>query len=133
MRPAALASAAVLFAGAMAGPAGAAAEGPAFFPAAQCAAFWSAYADFQRRYAIAEPPDGSSDAAAAAFGKAAIRLNRGDAAEIDSYIKEQKPLMMLLHKSFMIDGDPDSRDMFTRLSRTCEDFAATQPETRATQ
>ncbi|KGB81870.1 hypothetical protein JT55_11070 [Rhodovulum sp. NI22] len=48
-------------------PAGAARSdaGTAFYPAAQCAAFWLASGGFQTCYAIAVPPEGWAEDAAA--------------------------------------------------------------------
>ncbi|MHC0054086.1 hypothetical protein [Actibacterium sp. D379-3] len=102
----------------------------ALFPAAQCAAFWLGYGDFQSRYAIASGDAADAYRVAADFRAAAIRLGGGDATAVDAYISEQRPLMLLMNKSFMIDGNRESQDMFDRLARTCDDFATTQPETR---
>jgi len=98
------------------------------YPAAQCAAFWYGYADYAdlSPYLDASPTDLE---AAEAFREVALRL-AGDASEVEQFISEQRPQMVRLMESYIFDGDVQSRDIFERLTATCEDFAADHPETR---
>lgn len=100
----------------------------AFYPAAQCAAFWQGRWDYAH-----ESPYLDEDATdldrAAAFRAVAIRLNEESAPEIDAFIAEQRPLMVMLFDAMIYYGDGTSRDLHDRLLETCERFGAGQPET----
>ncbi|MDR5654025.1 hypothetical protein [Ruixingdingia sedimenti] len=109
--------------------AAAAQEARAFFPAAQCAAFWMGRSDVAAgsRHLDAHPSDRDR---ARAFRDAAVRLGGGDAGKIDAFIAEERPRMALTVRAHVLGGDAASRDIHDRLLKRCEDFAATQPETR---
>jgi hypothetical protein len=100
----------------------------ALYPAAQCAAFWYGYAD----YATLSPYldfEQSDVEAAEAFRAVAVRLGAPET-EIIAFMDAERPRMTRLMESYIYDGDAQSRDIFERLSTTCEDFAARHPETR---
>ncbi|MEX5727022.1 hypothetical protein Ga0609869_000375 [Rhodovulum iodosum] len=93
------------------------------YPATECAALWSAMADFRARYAIdAAPPDEAREMAEA-FRAAAIGLAGGDAADVDRRINAMRPDLMLLLRSYIIDGWRDSREQFLRRAEICRRFA----------
>lgn len=100
-----------------------------FYPAAQCAAFWLGRDDYARAsaYLDADPTDVER---AAAFRAVAVRLNGGDAAEIDAFLRRERRVMALTIEAFIYGNDAESRDIHDRLLQTCEDYAATQAETR---
>lgn len=106
---------------------GAAAEDP-LYPAAQCSAFWLGYADYAKVSAYLDP-DPAAAQAAAAFRSVARRMSGTDA-EIDDFIAEQRPLMVLMMEGYIYGGDRQSREMFERLAGICQDFAKRHPETR---
>ena len=100
------------------------------YPAAQCAAFWAGYADYARASAHLEKNPGD-DARADAFRAVALRLATASPEEIDRHIAEQRPLMVSMLDGVIRRGDGVSRRVFERLTKTCETFAATHPETQA--
>ena len=106
---------------------GAATEDP-LYPAAQCAALWLGHADYARVSAYLDSDPWHSKAAAA-FRSIALRLG-GSEAEVDAHIATQRPLMVSLLDGYIYGGDRQSREVFERLSTTCQDFADRHPETR---
>lgn len=101
----------------------AAAQPDPLYPAADCAALWSAMAGFRARYAIDTAPPGAAQEMALAFRAAAIDRAGGDAAAVDRAIAARRPDLMLLLRSYIIDGDRDSREQFLRRSEICRRFA----------
>ncbi len=106
-----------------------AAEDPALYPAAQCAALWLGHDDYARRSAFLDA-DASDVALAEAFRAVAHRLTNRTPAAIDAFIADQVPLMSLTVEAYIYGGDRQSRDLYEQLMEDCRDFAATQPETR---
>ena len=105
--------------------AGAAAQ-EALYPAAQCAAFWYGYADYAK---LSPYLDFDQSDVEAAEGNALADL-AGTETEVVAVINAERPRMTRLMESYIYDGDAQSRDIFERLSTTCQDFAARHPETR---
>ncbi len=101
----------------------------AIYPAAQCAAFWDGFGDAAESLRFLDADPGVA-ARADAFRAVAYRLSGGKKADIDRKIAEQRPLMALLVEAYVLDADRQSRDIFQRLSQTCEAFGAQQPEIR---
>jgi hypothetical protein len=101
----------------------------ALYPAAQCAAFVLGRDDYAQvsAYLDRDPDD---PAFARALRDVAVRLNGGAAGEVDAFIAAERKLMALMFEAFIYGGDSQSRDLHDRMVATCEDFAATQPETR---
>lgn len=99
------------------------------YPAAQCAAFWLGYGDYARAstHLAVDPMD---ETRAAAFRTIAYRLNTAERAEIDAYIDAERPRMASLMEAVIYVSDGPSRDVFERLTKTCEDFGQDQPEIR---
>lgn len=123
------ASSVALTLGVLVGSAGVAAEQDALYPAAQCAALWYGYGDYARASTYLDGQD-EAYATAEKFRQAAVRLNDGATAGIDSFVAEQRRLMALMIEAYIYGHDKQSQDLFESLSQTCSDFAATQPETR---
>ncbi len=107
-----------------------AADDPAEYPAAQCAALWLGQDDYARRSNLLKQ-DPQDVALGEAFRAVAHRLTNRDAAAIDAFIARQIPLMADLVDMYIYSGDRQSRDLYERLMQDCDSFAATQPETRA--
>jgi|688.fasta_scaffold504353_3 hypothetical protein len=106
-----------------------AADDPALFPAAQCAALWFGQDD----YAQVSPwldRDPKDLPLAEAFRAVALRRTTQGPAAIDAFIQAQRLQMGFLVEAFIFGGDRQSRDLHDRLMRDGADFAATQPETR---
>ena len=103
---------------------GAATEAPAqatddpAYPAATCAALWTAHA---RTLGPGADPEG--------FRQAAIRLS-GDPVAVDAFIATQTLRLVELILAYVDLSDAQSRDLFERLLATCERFAVEAPETR---
>ena len=106
-----------------------AADDPALFPAAQCAALWFGQDDYAQLspYLDRDPKD---LALAEAFRAVALRLTTQGPAAIDAFIAAQRDQMRLLVEAFIFGGDRSSRDLYDSLMQDCSDFAAKQPETR---
>ena len=106
-----------------------AADDPALFPAAQCAALWFGQDDYAQMspYLDRDPKD---LALAEAFRAVALRLTTQGPAAIDDFIAAQRDQMSLLVEAFIFGGDRPSRDLYDSLMQDCSDFAAKQPETR---
>ena len=106
-----------------------AADDPALFPAAQCAALWFGQDDYAQMspYLDRDPKD---LALAEAFRAVALRLTTQGPAAIDAFIAAQRDQMRLLVEAFIFGGDRSSRDLYDSLMQDCSDFAAKQPETR---
>ena len=113
---------------AFAGPASAA-EDPALFPAAQCAALWFGQEDYAQASAWLDR-DPKDLELAEAFRQVALRQTTQGPAAIDAFIKDQRRQMSLLVEAFIFGGDRPSRDLYDSLMQDCADFAARQPETR---
>ena len=94
-----------------------AADDPAY-PAATCAALWTAHA---RTLGPGTDPEG--------FRQAAIRLS-GDPVAVDAFIATQTLRLVELILAYVDLSDAQSRDLFQSLLATCERFAAEAPETR---
>ena len=94
-----------------------AADDPAY-PAATCAALWTAHA--RTLGPGADPMD---------FRAAAVRLS-GDPAAVDAFIATQTLRLIDLIHAYVDLSDPQSRDLFEALLATCERFAVETPETR---
>jgi hypothetical protein len=106
-----------------------AADDPALFPAAQCAALWFGQAD----YAVVSPyldSDPEDLELARAFRQVALRQTTQGPAAIDAFIAAQRRQMRFLVEAFLFGGDRQSRDLYDSLMQECSDFAARQPETR---
>ncbi|PYE82507.1 hypothetical protein [Pseudoroseicyclus aestuarii] len=86
------------------------------YSAADCAAFWSAYA---RRM-------GGSDIArlAEGFGQAAQRIEGAGPTQA------RRDAMLALIRAYIENNDRQSRDLFNRLAQACSSLAAELPETR---
>lgn len=97
------------------------------YPAAQCAAFWFGWDDYARRSALLDPMPGDL-ARAEAYARAARRLSAGGPSQVDAFIAEQRGLMLRMIDEAMV-GPGANRSLMERLMETCDDFAATQPET----
>ena len=106
-----------------------AADDPALFPAAQCAALWFGQDDYARvsTYLDRDPKDLQL---AEAFRAVAWRLTTQSPAAIDAFIATQRRQMSLLVEAFIFGSDRSSRRLYESLMQDCSDFAATQPETR---
>ena len=100
----------------------------ALYPAAQCAAFWYGYADYAKLSPYLDFEQSDVEAAEA-FRAVALRLSAPET-EVITFIDAERPRMTRLMESYIYDGDAQSRDIFERLSATCQDFAARHPETR---
>ena len=111
-----------------AGPAPAA-DDPALFPAAQCAALWFGQDDYAQvsPYLDRDPKDLQL---AEAFRAVALRLTTESPAAIDAFIATQRRQMSLLVEAFVFGSDRSSRRLYESLMQDCSDFAAKQPETR---
>ncbi|MCA3435993.1 MAG: hypothetical protein INF48_01585 [Rhodobacter sp.] len=106
-----------------------AADDPALFPAAQCAALWFGQAD----YAVVSPyldSDPEDLELARAFRQVALHQTTQGPAAIDAFIAAQRRQMRFLVEAFLFGGDRQSRDLYESLMEDCSDFAARQPETR---
>ncbi len=110
-------------------PAASAADDPALFPAAQCAALWLGQDDYAQvsPYLDRDPKDLEL---AEAFRAVALRQTTQGPAAIDAFLTEQRRQMSLLVEAFIFGGDRSSRTLYESLMQDCSDFAATQPETR---
>jgi hypothetical protein len=106
-----------------------AADDPALFPAAQCAALWFGQDDYAQisTYLDRDPKDLQL---AEAFRAVALRQTTQGPAAIDAFLAQQRDQMRLLVEAFIFGGDRPSRDLYESLMQDCADFAATQPETR---
>jgi hypothetical protein len=106
-----------------------AADDPALFPAAQCAALWFGQDDYAQvsPYLDRDPKDVEL---AEAFRAVALRLTTESPAAIDAFIAAQRRQMSLLVEAFIFGGDRSSRDLYDSLMQDCAACAATQPETR---
>jgi hypothetical protein len=107
-----------------------AADDPAEYPAAQCAALWLGQDDYARQSRLL-PQDPNDVALGEAFRAVAHRLTTRDAATIDAFIAQQIPIMSFMVEAYIYGNDRQSRDIYERLMDDCAAFAATQPETRA--
>ena len=107
-----------------------AADDPARFPAAQCAALWYGQNDYAHASAFL-PPDPHDVRLADAFRAVALRLTTGTPATIDAFIAKQRPLMAFMVEAYIYGGDKPSRDLYESLMQDCAAFAADQPETRS--
>ncbi len=107
-----------------------AADDPAEYPAAQCAALWLGQDDYARHSKLLKQ-DPMDVALAEAFRAVAHRLTNRDAAAIDAFIAQQVPIMSFMVEAYIYGGDRQSRDIYETLMQDCASFAATQPETRA--
>ena len=81
------------------------------YPAATCAALWTAH---ERTLGPGEDPR--------AFRDAAVRL-ADDPSRVDAFVAEQVPLLEELIYAYVDRGDEQSRDLFERLLATCHRFA----------
>jgi hypothetical protein len=106
-----------------------AADDPAEYPAAQCAALWLGQDDYQRSKVLKQDPQ--DVALGEAFRAVAHRLTNRDAAAIDAFIAQQVPIMAFMVDAYIYGGDKQSREIYERLMQDCAAFAATQPETQA--
>jgi hypothetical protein len=104
-----------------------AADDPALYPAAQCAALWFGWDDLARASTLLDRTVGDL-ARAEAFRSVAHRLTTASEASIDAFIADQRRLMMQMIDEGLYGGG-ESRDVMERLLQTCEDFGAIQPET----
>ena len=104
-----------------------AADDPALYPAAQCAALWFGWDDLARASTLLDRTPGDL-ARAEAFRGVAHRLTSASAASVDAFIADQRGLMMQMIDEGLYGGG-ESRDLMERLLQTCQDFGATQPET----
>jgi hypothetical protein len=106
-----------------------AADDPALFPAAQCAALWFGQDDYAQvsPYLDRDPKDLQL---AEAFRAVALRQTTQGPAAIDAFLTQQRDQMRLLVEAFIFGGDRPSRDLYESLMQDCADFAAKQPETR---
>jgi len=96
--------------------------------AAQCAAYWLGRNDVARRSALLDE-DANDPVRADAYRAAAVRLNGGDAVAIDAFIRQERTAMDSMVRAAIV-GDPTSVALQDRLLRTCDEYAATQAETR---
>jgi hypothetical protein len=106
-----------------------AADDPALFPAAQCAALWFGQDDYARvsPYLDRDPKDLQL---AEAFRAVALRQTTQSPAAIDAFIAAQRRQMSLLVDAFIFGNDRSSRRLYESLMQDCSGFAAKQPETR---
>ena len=104
-----------------------AADDPALYPAAQCAALWFGWDDLARASTLLDRTPGDL-ARAETFRSVAHRLTTASAASVDAFIADQRGLMMQMIDEGLYGGG-ESRDLMERLLQTCQDFSATQPET----
>ena len=104
-----------------------AADDPALYPAAQCAALWFGWDDLARGSTLLDRTPGDL-ARAEAFRRIAFRLTTTGTASVDVFIADQRGLMMQMIDEGLYGGG-ESRDLMERLLQTCEDFGAMQPET----
>jgi hypothetical protein len=107
-----------------------AAQDEALYPAAQCAALWYGFDDYARVSRTLDRTEGDL-ARAEAFRAIAYRLDGGRTDRVDAFVQEQRVLMRSMIDAMIYGGDEFSRDLFRRLSETCETFAGTHPETEA--
>jgi hypothetical protein len=114
---------------ALAAEASHAADDPAEFPAAQCAALWLGKDDYARQSGVLERDPGDL-VMAEAFRQVAHRLTTRDAAAIDAFIARQVPIMAFMVEAYVYGDDRQSRDLYESLMADCDAFALTQPETR---
>lgn len=100
-----------------------AAEDPAIYPGAQCAAFWYGFSDFTQLtpFMTVNPRD---VAQAETFREIALRLAPDRRSEIEQTIAEQRPQMALLAEAMIYGDDTQSMEIFQNLAETCERFAA---------
>ena len=111
-------------------PANDATSDQALYPAAQCAALWYGFDDYARLSAMLDRNEGDPERAEA-FKAVAYRLDSGRTDRVDAFVKEQRGLMLTMIDAMIYAGDEPSRDLFRRLTETCESFAAKHPETEA--
>lgn len=104
-----------------------AADDPALYPAAQCAALWFGWDDLARPSTLLDRTPGDL-ARAQAFRSVALRLTTTGAASVDAFIADQRGLMMQMIDDGLY-GAGESRSLMERLLQTCEAYGATQPET----
>jgi hypothetical protein len=106
-----------------------AADDPALFPAAQCAALWFGQDDYAQvsPYLDRDPKDLQL---AEAFRAVALRQTTQSPAAIDAFIAAQRRQMSLLVEAFIFGSDRSSRRLYESLMQDCSGFAAKQPETR---
>ena len=102
----------------------------ALYPAAQCAALWYGFDDYAARSAFVDRVEGDLERADA-FRAVAYRLDGGRTARVDDYVATQRPLMLSMIDAMIYGGDRQSRDLFRRLTQTCDRLAAAHPETEA--
>lgn len=121
-------TAAVLGFGAVAGLAQAWDRDGAIYPAAQCAAFWLGRHDYAVQSGTFEA-DPTDIARGEAFRAAAVRLSGGASAEVDAYVAEQRPMMVMMFDAMIWAADETSGEIHDDLLATCAAFGATQPET----
>lgn len=119
----------LLVAGAMSAVADADARDPALYPAAQCAALWYGFDDYAQLSAFLDRTE-SDLARAEAFRAVAYRLDGGETGRVDAFIAQQRRLMVSMIDAMIYGGDEPSRDIFRRLTQTCESFAGQHPETQ---
>ena len=105
-----------------------AADDPALYPAAQCAAFWFGWHDYaaQSAYLPAEPKDLMR---ADAFRQVALHLTSQGEKAVDAFIADERQIMAVMVEAYIFGDDRQSRDVTERLMQDCADFAKTQPET----
>ena len=103
-----------------------AAEDPAIYPAAQCAAFWLGFSDYAQRSAFLDyDPDDLTHSQM--FRDIAVNLSPSRTDEIDAKISSERTAMALLVEAMIYGGDEQSRDVVERLTATCDRFAADHP------
>lgn len=91
-------------------------------PAARCAAFWMAMADFESKHAnFAASPD-NARALAEEFRAQA----EAEGADVAAVLAEELPGYRLLMTAALIDDDALSLDIFRRRSETCDRIAKTR-------
>lgn len=90
------------------------------YPAATCAALWTAHA---RALGPGADPLG--------FREAAVRLS-GDAAAVDAFIATQTLRLLDLIQASVDPADTESGALFEGLKAVCDAFAAEAPETGGT-
>jgi hypothetical protein len=107
-----------------------AAEDPALYPAAQCAALWFGQDDYARASTLLDR-DPQDLHLAEAFRQAALRLTTQSPKAIEDFIEKQRPIMAFMVEAYIFGGDRQSRDVYETLMQDCTDFGADQPETKA--
>ncbi|WP_309664735.1 hypothetical protein [Tabrizicola sp.] len=107
-----------------------AAEDPALYPAAQCAALWFGQDDYARASTLLDR-DPQDLHLAEAFRQVALRQTTQSPEVINDFIKKQRPIMAFMVEAYIFGGDRQSRDVYETLMQDCAVFAATQPETKA--